>query len=76
MKLIPKVAKTELKNLFFSPIAWFLLIVFVIQSAVTYLGILDRYVSMQEAGGDNLNYLAPLTYKIFADPMAGMFLVR
>ncbi|WP_256004844.1 DUF4350 domain-containing protein [Pedobacter deserti] len=73
MKMIFKVAKTELKNLFYSPIAWFLMIVFFIQCALSYLKLLDSYTSMQEAGGRNLDYLAPLTFKIFTDPMRGMF---
>jgi ABC-2 type transport system permease protein len=73
MTMIFKIAKTELKNLFYSPIAWFLMIVFLIQCALSYLKVLDSYTSMQEAGGSNLDYLAPLTYKIFSDPQGGLF---
>ena len=36
MKMIFKIAKTELRNLFYSPVAWFLAIAFMIQSAVFY----------------------------------------
>ena len=73
MTMIFKIAKTELKNLFYSPIAWFLMIVFLIQCALSYLKVLDSYTSMQEAGGTSLDYLAPLTYKIFSDPQGGLF---
>ncbi|RZM23253.1 MAG: ABC transporter [Pedobacter sp.] len=73
MTMIFKVAKTELKNLFYSPIAWFLMVVFFIQCALSYLKVLDSYTGMQEAGGPNLDYLAPLTFRIFSDPQGGLF---
>ena len=65
MKMIFEVAKTELKNLFYSPIAWFLMIVFLIQCAMVYTSMLDNYATTQELGGRGLDYMAPLTYKIF-----------
>jgi len=65
MKMIFKVAKTELKHLFYSPIAWFLMIVFLIQCAIVYTRVLDNYANMQELGGNNLNYLIQLTNRIF-----------
>ena len=36
MKMIYKIAKTELRNLFYSPVAWFLTIAFLVQCAVFY----------------------------------------
>jgi ABC-2 type transport system permease protein len=57
MKMIFYVAKTELKNLFYSPIAWFLMIVFLIQAALAYTTILDRIAAHQELGGQGLNYM-------------------
>jgi ABC-2 type transport system permease protein len=36
MKLIYKLAKTELRNLFYSPVAWFVGIAFLVQCAVFY----------------------------------------
>lgn len=69
--MIFKVAKTELKNLVYSPIAWFLMIVFLIQCALVYLKLLDRFTGMQEAGGRMLDYMAPLTYNIFINPLQG-----
>jgi gliding motility-associated transport system permease protein/gliding motility-associatede transport system auxiliary component len=38
MKLIVQIAKNEFRYLFYSPIAWFLLIVFTVESAVFYTG--------------------------------------
>jgi ABC-2 type transport system permease protein len=42
------VAKTELKTLFYSPIAWFLMIVFLIQCGVVYLSNLQNIARMQD----------------------------
>nr|WP_295864168.1 Gldg family protein [uncultured Chitinophaga sp.] len=36
MKMIFRIAKTELRNLFFSPVAWFLTIAFMVQCGVYY----------------------------------------
>ncbi|MNJ98318.1 ABC-2 family transporter protein [compost metagenome] len=65
MKMIFEVAKTELKNLFYSPIAWFLMIVFFIQCAMVYTNMLDNNATTQELGGRNLDYMSQLTYRIF-----------
>lgn len=51
MKTIFRIAKTELRTLFYSPIAWFLMIVFLIQCGVTYLGSIEGIARNQEAGG-------------------------
>jgi ABC-2 type transport system permease protein len=77
MKMIFNVAKTELKNLFYSPIAWFLMIVFLIQCAVTYMGTLDNYANTQEMGGINLQYMSHLTYWFFTERSfgSGLFVV-
>lgn len=40
MKIIRKIALTELQTLFYSPVAWFILIVFAFQCAMAYTGIL------------------------------------
>ncbi|MGE7775261.1 Gldg family protein [Chitinophaga sp. NPDC101104] len=37
MKLLLKIAKNEFRHLFYSPIAWFLLIVFLVQCAIFYV---------------------------------------
>lgn len=51
MKTILRIAKTELRTLFYSPIAWFLMIVFLIQCGVIYLGVLEAITREQDAGG-------------------------
>ncbi len=65
MNIIVKIAKTELRNLFYSPIAWFLMIVFLIQNAITYMGFVEHSVRTQEIGGDALRYLSNITGNIF-----------
>lgn len=73
MKLILKIARTELRNLFYSPIAWFLTIVFIVQCAVVYMGNLHSYAVTQEEGGIGLYYMTQLTYQIFNNPYIGVF---
>ncbi len=51
MKTIFRIAKTELRTLFYSPIAWFLMIVFLIQCGATYLGVMEAIARDQDAGG-------------------------
>ncbi|WEK35170.1 MAG: Gldg family protein [Candidatus Pseudobacter hemicellulosilyticus] len=81
MKTIFRVAGTELRTLFYSPIAWFLMIVFMIQCSICYVGALEGVVRQQEMGGINLNSLGSLTYRIylgyngiFNDVMAKLYL--
>lgn len=50
MKTIFRVAKTELKTLFYSPIAWFLIIIFMVQCSLTYIKLLDSVARSQEDG--------------------------
>lgn len=47
MKTIYKLAKTELKTLFFSPVAWLILVVLAIQAGVLYLTRLNGQVKLQ-----------------------------
>jgi ABC-2 type transport system permease protein len=68
MKTIIKIAKTELALLFYSPIAWFLLVAFLFQCGLAYTGPLENYLTQQEMGGMGLQYLNFLTSKIFAPP--------
>src|SRR5882762_4078666 len=65
MKIIYKVAKTELRSLFYSPIAWFLMIVFLIQCGLAYTYSLDSNARSQELAGIGLEYMKDLTERIF-----------
>jgi len=68
MKTILKIARTELALLFYSPIAWFLLIAFVFQSGLMYTSTLEGTLTSQDLGGIGLKYLEFLTYRTFGPP--------
>ena len=68
MKTVFKIAKTELALLFYSPIAWFLLIAFLFQCGLAYTGTMENVLIQQEMGGRGLQYLVFLTARIFAPP--------
>ncbi|HTI89367.1 MAG TPA: Gldg family protein [Puia sp.] len=68
MKTILKIARTELALLFYSPIAWFLLIAFVFQSGLAYTGMLEGTLTTQDLGGRGLKYLEFLTSRTFGPP--------
>jgi ABC-2 type transport system permease protein len=48
MKMIYKIAKTELRNLFYSPVAWFLAVAFFVQCAYFYTNVLYGTAKLQE----------------------------
>lgn len=65
MQTIFRVAKTELRTLFYSPIAWFLLIVFFVQCSIVYYTTLGYTAVSQEIGGIGLKYMSDLTSRMF-----------
>lgn len=72
MKTIINIARTELRTLFYSPIAWFLLIVFFIQCSVVYFNQLSRYAITQEISGELSAQVSSLTYGLFVG-FGGLF---
>lgn len=65
MKVILKIAKTELRTLFYSPIAWFLMIVFLIQCGFVYLSQLDMVVRNIEMSGSKKEFFTSVTEWVF-----------
>lgn len=65
MRTTFNIAKTELRTLFYSPIAWFLMIVFFVQCALAYTYHLGSNARTQELGGIGLEYMTQLTERIF-----------
>lgn len=61
MKKIIKIAQLELSVLFYSPIAWLVLIIFTIQCGVTITDLLEARAASQELG----NQLKSLTKDVF-----------
>lgn len=50
MKTIYRIAKLELSTLFYSPVAWLVIVVFIIQSGWEYIDLLDRFERAQQLG--------------------------
>src|SRR5690606_1223341 len=61
MKKILKIARLELSLLFYSPIAWLVLIIFIVQCGVTFTDLLYARETSQQLGGE----LKSLTVDIF-----------
>lgn len=51
MRTIYHIAKTELQTLFYSPIAWMILVIFVFQASLIFTGIFEDSVRMQDLLG-------------------------
>lgn len=50
MRTILKIAKTELQVLFYSPVAWLILVIFTFQSAIIFTGLFDDMVRRGSLG--------------------------
>ncbi len=61
MKKIFKIARLELSILFYSPIAWLILIIFIVQCGITFTDLLEAREASQQLG----NELKNLTMDIF-----------
>src|SRR5579872_6555115 len=73
MKTTWRIAKLELNTLFYSPIAWFLSIVFLFQCGLAYIERIDHVLTNQNLGGQYLQYINFSTANVFGPP-AGMFM--
>ena len=52
MKLIYRIAKAELRMLFCSPVAWFLLVIFTLQTALFFTGRYEWFMKGNEYGAE------------------------
>lgn len=66
-KMIYNIARTELQMLFYSPVAWLILVVFGVQSGLLFADQLRGMVWTQEMGYS----VSGITYRVFVDPMFG-----
>ena len=60
MKITFRIARLELSNLFFSPVAWVVLVIFMVQTGWEYAHLLERMERSQQLGmmGNSVtNYL-------------------
>ena len=72
MKDIITIARMELQKMFYSPIAWLVLISFAVQSGIMWMNIIPNFVNRFEMGyaGEGL------TIGAYANPMLGGFLFK
>ena len=69
MKIIRKIALTELQSLFYSPVAWFIIIVFTIQSAMALTDYLGSFLRLQDMNSN----LSNLTQTLFGKSGRSLF---
>ena len=69
MKALRRIALTELQVMFYSPIAWFILIIFLFQVVMAFNGSYEKSVLLQDMG----RQLKNLTGGTYFDPMFGFF---
>lgn len=72
MKVILKVAKTELRTLFYSPIAWFLMAVFMVQCGISFFAQIDSVTRFIDMSGTKQEFYAPITEFTYLG-MRGLF---
>lgn len=65
MNISFKIAIAELKALFYSPIAWFLTVIFIFQSGLSYTSLLEEILTKQQLGGNYSLGLRNLTNGVF-----------
>lgn len=70
MKIIFTIAKNELKIMFYSPIAWLMLIIFIVQSSIFFCDIVENIATTVAASGRKISYLS---YIFFNDSTFGLF---
>ncbi len=69
MRTIIKIAKNELRQLFYSPIAWILLVIFFVQAGMAFSDVIGMLLRYRSLGFD----LSGITYQIFYDPYSGIY---
>lgn len=63
--MILKIARKELQLLFYSPVAWFLLVVFAVQTGLLFAGKYEVFLKNREYG-DGVQFMASATEKTLA----------
>ncbi len=67
--MILRIARMELQKMFYSPIAWLVLIIFAIQTSVAFMQTLGNLVRYSELGYN----LPNLTYQLYSHQQTGLF---
>ena len=74
MNMIYKIAKTELQMLFYSPVAWLVLIIFTFQSGMIFSGMIEMIEREQAMGYDPLFISSSLFNRLFYSVQDYLFL--
>ena len=69
MKSVINIARTELQTLFYSPVAWFIIVIFTFQSSLGFTTVLESWVKYYEQGYK----LAGVSMDVFANMQTGLF---
>jgi ABC-2 type transport system permease protein len=69
MKTLVRIARLELSALFYSPVAWLALIIFIIQSGIDFTTNLQTWAKYQEMQ----EKLGIITTQVYANPIWGIF---
>ncbi len=70
IKTIYEIARTELQTLFYSPVAWLILIIFAFQVAMAFCKAFEGYPRWVDLGSKNFYNV---TWRVFADNWNGTF---
>ncbi len=71
MKIILRIARTELATLFYSPIAWFILIIFSFLTASSFVGSISSFLTHYDLNGYDPLANISLTDYLYLDPQNG-----
>lgn len=71
MKQTLKIAKNELYSLYYSPIAWVIMILFLVLTAIDYTNTMSYFLGLADKG--YLRYLSELTHNIITREFAGIY---
>ena len=73
MKVIYKIAKSELSMLFYSPVAWLILVIFTFQTSMAFSGLFSDFVVDQAIG--NLLWDVESITSTFFSPATSSFTI-
>lgn len=69
MRKIYRIARTELQTLFYSPVAWLIIVIFTFQAATLYMGGFTAGIQTQTFGRS----IDGITFGLFQHPWTGLF---
>ncbi len=74
MKMIMKIARMELQKMFYSPIAWLILIVFAIQSGIALMSMVNNFIMVKGLGYGISNLTNRIYIELFTHIQQNLYL--